>query len=39
MNNSFIDTSRITVEKAKMADDPELGRAWSKHTKAKLKAM
>ena len=40
MNNTYIDTSRIMVEKAKMADDPELqGKAWSKYTKAKVKAM
>lgn len=39
MNNTFIDTSKIVVEKAKMADDPELGKAWSRHTKAKQKAL
>jgi len=32
-NKTFIDTSRISVEIAKTADDPNLPRAWSKYHK------
>ncbi|KAJ3344068.1 hypothetical protein HDU93_003231 [Gonapodya sp. JEL0774] len=31
-NNTYIDTSKITVEAAKSPHDPSLPRAWSKHT-------
>ncbi|KAI8865774.1 RNA-binding domain-containing protein [Ramicandelaber brevisporus] len=32
-NNTFIDTSKITVEKALPVGDPSLQQAWSKHSK------
>jgi len=35
-NNTFIDTSQITVEFAKTHDDPNLPRGWSKYTKGTL---
>lgn len=31
-NNTFIDTSKIQVDVARTKDDPELPRAWSRHT-------
>ena len=32
-HGSFVDTSRIEVDFAKLQGDPELPRAWSKHSK------
>ena len=31
-NNSFIDTSRISVEYARAQNDPDIPRPWSKHS-------
>jgi len=37
LNKTFIDTSRIEVSYAKDQSDPDLPRAWSKHTKMEPK--
>jgi multiple RNA-binding domain-containing protein 1 len=33
LNNTYIDTSQIKLDLAKIQDDPSLPRAWSRHTK------
>lgn len=38
-NNTFIDTSKITVEAAKPVGDASLGRPWSRHSKGSSSYM
>ena len=33
LNNTFIGMSKVTIEFARTADDPNLPRSWSKHSK------